>query len=294
MIWILFSLLTAFSRSVFEVFWKNNLKKHDEYIMWLWTRIYSTILILPFLLYEWIPEIKSGFWLALIISWIINSITTTLAFKAYKSSDLSLVSPISTLTPFFLVFTSPFIIWEMPDNTGLIWVFIILLWSYLLKIKHIKDWLFAPIKAIFKEEWVRYMLIVAFLWSISSIYDKVWIQSSSIFFWMTSINIFTVLFPISMTKKETRKNRFPEIIKYWKDFLTVSFFWTIWFFFQLLALKTTLVIYVVSIKRTSSIFSVILSWIFLKEKWMKERLSWVVVMAIGIIVIVISQMWLKT
>ena len=57
-----------------------------------------------------------------------------------------------------------------------------------------------------------------------------------------------------------------------KKILSVSILHGSATFIQMLALKFTLVLYVITLKRASGIFSVLLGWIFLKEKHILQKL----------------------
>jgi uncharacterized membrane protein len=59
-------------------------------------------------------------------------------------------------------------------------------------------------------------------------------------------------------------------------------------YLQLLALKTALVTYVLSIKRLSSVFAVILAYLVLNEKKALFRLKGAILMVVGAILIGIS------
>ena len=59
---------------------------------------------------------------------------------------------------------------------------------------------------------------------------------------------------------------------------------------QMIAINLTFVAYVISVKRTSALFSVILGKIILKEKGIKERLLGAAIMVSGVFLITISQL----
>jgi len=58
--------------------------------------------------------------------------------------------------------------------------------------------------------------------------------------------------------------------------------------FQMAAINLTLVAYVISIKRTSAIMSVLFGYLIFKERGIKERLIGVTIMIIGVLLIVLS------
>ena len=199
MLWLIFSVLNAFFDSLKDLIGKKGLKEIDEYTLAFSLRFFALLLFLPLLLIYEIPEIKQEFWLALFASGSINILTTVLYMKALKYSELSLVKPITTFTPLFLLITSPLIVGEIPSFLGLCGVILIVLGAYILNIKQIRKNFSAPLKALFKEKGVKLMFIVAFLWSISSNFDKIGVTSSSPIFWIIAIHVF-----LSICKKDLK------------------------------------------------------------------------------------------
>jgi uncharacterized membrane protein len=57
------------------------------------------------------------------------------------------------------------------------------------------------------------------------------------------------------------------------------------YIFQMAAIQLTLVAYVISIKRTSAILSVVMGFIIFKEKGFRERLTGAVIMILGVLLI---------
>ena len=70
--------------------------------------------------------------------------------------------------------------------------------------------------------------------------------------------------------------------------LLVGFFMALVMIFHMTAISLTLVTYVIAIKRTSVIMSVLWGAIIFKEKGIKERLVGAVIMVLGVVLIVLS------
>src|SRR3990167_6087725 len=193
MLWFIFSFLTAFFESLKDVFSKKSLKNIDEYVVSWSLRFFALPFLVPLLFFIEIPSLGNKFWLALLIGGSLNVITTILYMKAIKHSDLSITVPMVTFTPLFLLLTSPLIVGEFPSFFGLIGVLLIVAGSYTLNIKQRHEGYLAPFKALLKEKGPKLMLLVAFIWSITSIIDKIGVQNSSPIFWVIAINIFITL-----------------------------------------------------------------------------------------------------
>lgn len=282
--WIVFALLTALFSSFRAVFSKKSLKNMDEYVVAWALRFFALIFLLPLLLFIEIPDVGNQFWLALLIGGGLNALATVLYMKAIKSSDLSKSFPILSFTPVFLLITSPLIIGEFPGVPGVVGIFLIVIGAYTLNIKKVNSGYLSPLRAIVKEQGPRLMLIVAFIWSITSNFDKIGIQNSSSLFWAVSLNIFLTLLmtPIIFYKSRSKLN----IVKFnLRILFPLGLLNSLSIISHVIAISLTFVSYVMAIKRTTAIFTVIFGYLIFKETGLKERLLGVIIMVIGVLLI---------
>jgi len=287
MIWVLYAILAAFFRSLTDVFSKKGLRDMDEYIVAWSLRLFALIFLLPLLFFIEIPSIGTHFWTALIIGSSLNIVTTVMYMKALKASDLSITVPLVALTPLFLLITSPLMVGEFPNVFGLVGVLLIVIGSYTLKIREKNKGFFAPFKALLKENGPRYMLAVAFIWSITSNFDKIGIQNSSPLFWVIAINFFLAIVMIPLVLAKSKKNM-KLIPMHAKSLILIGLFSALHVSFHMLAINLTLVAYVISIKRISTVISVFFGWWLFREKGIKERLLGTAIMIAGVILITLS------
>jgi len=277
--WFLFAFLTAFFESLKDVFSKKSLKKADEYIVSWSLRFFALPFLIPLLFFIEIPSLGNQFWIALFVGGSLNVITTILYMKAIKHSDLSITVPMVTFTPLFLLLTSPLIVGEFPSLFGFIGVLLIVLGSYTLNIKQRHAGYLAPFKTLLKEKGPKLMLLVAFIWSITSNFDKIGVLNSSPIF------ITLTLLPIMLYKS---RGSIQQILISHRTLLPIGLFSALSLIFQMTAISLTLVAYVISIKRTSVVMTVLFGYLIFKEKGIKERLVGAVIMVIGVLFIVLS------
>lgn len=284
MLWLPFALLTALSESLKDVFGKLTLAKSDVYVVAFALRLYSLPLILPLLFFIEIPELNTDFYIALLAGSFLNVITTILYMKAIQHSDLSITVPFVAFTPLFMLITSPIIIGEFPNVWGFAGVILIVLGSYLMNFKLNQKSFFEPFKMLLTEKGPRYMLVVAFLWSISSNFDKMGVKNSSPLFWVVSISILLTFFMLVLVLFKSKR----QLIQLQSNFaglLPVGIFTALTLIFQMIAIDMTLVAYVISIKRMSALISVFMGYYFFKEKGIKSRLIGTIIMLLGVLVI---------
>lgn len=283
--WFLLSLLTAISEATKDMFGKKGLAKVDEYLVaWGW-RAFALPFLLPLLFFISIPKIDSQFWYALLIGGGLNTVTSILYMKAIKISPLSVTVPMLTFTPLFLLATSPFIVGEFPDIYGFIGVILIVAGAYLLNVQERGKGLLEPFKALLKQKGPILMLIVAFIWSVTSNIDKIGVLHSSPIFWVIAVNIFLFLTLSLIMLFKSRKNLKVQISSNAKSLLPIGLFSAIALIFQMTAIQMTLVAYVISIKRTSAIFASLYGFFIFKEHFAKTRLLGVFIMVLGVLFI---------
>ncbi len=232
-------------------------------------------------------KFNTQFWIGFLGSGIIQVINTVIYMRAISKGDISTVMPMLSFTPLVLLIASPFTIGEFPSSIGLIGILLVVLGSYLLNLDLKKMNPLEPFKAILKNKGTRYMLVVAVLWGISGVFDKISINNSSVLQHVTFLN---VLVFISMTVIVVSQNKFDlgKMKESKADLFLVSLFTTGSYLFHYIALSLTLVAYVVSMKRISGVFSVLLGAYFLNEPNLRQRLLGSIVMFIGVLLIVFS------
>ena len=179
MIVFIFAFLTAFFESTTDLFSKRGLQAVDEYIASFSFRIFALPFLFPLVFVFGIPHLNINYLIALIIDGLLNLVTIILYMRAIKASDLSITVPLVAFTPLFLLVTSPLMLGEFPAPLGIVGVLLIVFGSYLLNIRSLSKGLFGPFKSLVKEKGPKLMLIVAFLFSITSNIDRIGVQNSS-------------------------------------------------------------------------------------------------------------------
>lgn len=284
MIWFVFSILTALSESCKDVFSKKGLANIDEYVIAWALRFFALPFLLPILFFIKIPPLGQEFWIALVVGAGLNAVCTILYMKAIKQSALSLTVPLVALTPMFLLLTSPFMIGEFPDLSGVAGIVLIVIGSYVLNFTASSRGYFAPFRGLLQESGPRLMLITAFLWSITANCDKIGMQNSSPLFWSITATSGMAIFliPIMLYKSPRALQQIPLV---YKKLLPIGFFCALTVIFQMLAVSLTLVAHVIAIKRTSTVMSVLWGFFIFKETGFKERLLGASIMISGVLLI---------
>lgn len=285
--WLLFAGLNPFSESFRNLYSKKASLKNVDPLMISWFN--NLIPVIVFISTLFFIHLKFNFWFffAMSISGIINIIATILYMKAISEGDISTVIPMLSFTPLFLLLTSPILVGEYPAFWGIVGIIFIVLGSYFLNVDLKSRNILAPLKSLIVNKGTRYMLIVAILWSISANYDKVSIMNSSVFQHITFVNIF-IFSGITIVILISKKFKIDEIKKDPKDLILMSTFTATTYILHMTALSLAFVAYVVSIKRSSGVISVLFGHFILDEPHLRQRLLGSSLMLTGVFLIVLA------
>ena len=284
MLWFYLSLTAAVTLATVDALSKHALKDSgEEVVAWVRWGFASPflLLLLPFID---IPHLDSTFWYATAMGVPLDAVALFLYIRAIKISPLSLTIPFMALTPVFLIVTSFLILGELPDRSGVAGIFLIATGAYLLNLNSYGRGPLAPFKAIAREKGPILIITVAFIYSISSNLGKIAVlHSSPLFFSILYTNLLSVfLLPYIMIKK---RGSLSAIKKRPALFFLIGFIFAVMVLSHFSALQLADVAYMISVKRTSLIFSVIYGWLIFKEEHIKERLLGSLVMVIGVVLI---------
>jgi uncharacterized membrane protein len=286
--WLFYSVLTALFESIKDVVCKKSLVNLDEYLVAWSLRFFPLPFLLAVFCFVPMPAIGKAFWPALAVGGILNVLATVLYMKALKYGELSVSVPMITFTPVFLLITSPFILGEFPNIGGLLGIGLIVAGSYMINLRQKKFGLWEPFKLLLREKGPRTMLIVAFIWSITSNIDKIGVQHASVLIWVLAIHVFGSVFLLPVILY--RRSQHPVLFfrRHLKNLIFLGGIVSLRSVFQMLAISMTLVVYVISVKRTSVIFAILFGYYVFKESGIRERMTGAIFMVAGVFFIAFS------
>ena len=232
-----------------------------------------------------IPPLDQTFWWTFILSIPINMLAYFFYLYALKISPISLSVPFLAFTPVFMILTGFFILGETITIWGGLGIGLICLGGYILHFKKKQKNFLAPFAAFLHEKGSWFMLIVAILFSFAAVIGKKAILHSSplffSYFFFLVFNIITLTFLLL-----TRRNGWRKILRNAPRGIWLGSLFMIHISFHGLAISISTAVYMVALKRSSILFSVLLSWYFLKETNIRYRGLGTVLMFIGMLFII--------
>ncbi|MCX7990856.1 MAG: DMT family transporter [Proteobacteria bacterium] len=281
--WLLLSLFSALSLSLSDTFLKMGGKDNSVFSLSSKRLSYSLIVLIPFFILQNEVTPKEGFWLIFFIALPLETLAIILYVLAIKTSPLSLTIPFLAFTPIFLTVIPKIILGEGLTLSGLIGVIFIAFGGYTLNIDKLKKGILEPIIAITKEKGSRYMLIVSFLYAITSTLGKKALTlSSPAFFGLSYFTALTIVFIFLsrfFDKKPERKNNIYILLS--------GLIYGVMIISHLYAISLTKVAYMISIKRLSLLFSILWGYLFFQEVNIRNHLLGGSFMFFGFVIITI-------
>lgn len=282
--WVPLTLLCALCWSLADVISKRLLKRHDARSVF-WGRwgyaLPFLILALPAVA---VPPIGTLFWPVVAVSIPLEIAAGLLYVRAIQLSPLSLSVPLLAWTPVFTALAAWIFLGEVPSPRGGAGILLVAAGSYLLASGEGRG-LLEPLAVLGRERGCRYMLIVAVIYSATSALGKIGVlHSAALFFGVVYTASVTATFMVFLLL--TRKGLSPG------DGDSRGLFWALgaamaaMILLHFMAIEMTQVAYMISVKRSSLIFTVLLGWLFLHEARPGRRLAGAVVMCGGMALII--------
>jgi drug/metabolite transporter (DMT)-like permease len=283
--WVALTLLCAFSLATSDALTKRALREADERLAaWLRLLVCAPPL-LALLLFIDRPPIGHGFWVALGAGMPLEVLSFYLYVKALRVSPMSLSLPFLAFTPIFLIGVGWLLLGESPTLPGAVGILIISAGGYVLNLEHLRRGLLEPVRAIFRERGAVLMLAVAFIYAFTASLIKMGINSSSALFY--GVVYFTVL-PLAYAPLAVpRLGRISSISRRHMAYLVAAgLLMALMVVTHVVAVSLTEVAYMVAVKRTSLLISVLYGCLVFREGRLGERAAGALMMVAGFAVIV--------
>ncbi len=286
LMWIILSVATAVTFALSSSYTKTLSDRAHTYVL-TWSLM---TLSLPWTLlvvwYEGIPEIGERFLFAALLSVATNLVAVTMQVKALSISPLSLTVPFLAFTPLFMLLTGWIVLREAPNVQGVAGILLVVAGAYAINLDKLRGGVLAPLKAIAGEPGSKLMLFVAFIWSVSAVYDKVATVNSSPAFYSSFFSVvyglvYIPLLVIGLRRMPLSRGTTPRLF-------LLGFVFAVMILAQMMAIEMTLASYVIAIKRTGMVVGVALGYFIFKERNLRFRLIGAALMSVGVVVIALA------
>ncbi|HOI17134.1 MAG TPA: EamA family transporter [Geobacteraceae bacterium] len=287
-VWVAIALASAIGDASRDLAAKRVLTKSNSLLFtWLLFALPLPVLYASDILCG-VPRPAPGFYSAIFTALPLEILAQILYMQALRLSPLSIVAPLLSLSPVFMLIIPFLLIGERISLTSGIGVLLIAGGAYTLNAGTARRGILEPFRALLRERGALYMCMIAFLFSITATLSKKAIMLSSPFHYMA---VYWTCLVIGMTPilAVTYRGRWREILKEGtvrKTLLPALLFVTA-VIAAAFALSLAKVTYVTAVKRLSVLFSIVLGGTILKEGALRERLAGGTLMVSGFALIVL-------
>jgi uncharacterized membrane protein len=191
------------------------------------------------------------------------------------------------ISPAAMLLISPLVLGESPSAGGAVGVLLIGVGAYIMFLPgNTRRW-YEPFRALWHSPGGRLMLGVAVVAAITSTFDRLGIQNSGSVLWGVAISLFisTCMFTLHVW-------RGGQVIVHLRSsgrsLLAVALFQSLVVLSQSVAMSLTQAPYVISMKRCSALFAVLLGYWLLRERGLRARMAGVAVMLLGVLLIALA------
>ena len=287
--WISLTLLSAFFLATADTLSKRYLSHYRPGELVLVRFGVAGMLLLPLLLWEPWPSLPPVFWGWMAVAMPLELLAMWLYMQAIRSSPLSLTLPYLAFTPAFNTLTAYLVLGETITLSGFSGILLIVFGAWLLNLQATQNAsglnILAPFRAITRERGSRLMLMVAALYSLTSVTGKgALLHATPAFFgpfYFVALGATSLLLFASRDVSTWRAlGRHPWAhlaIGVCMGAMVVTHFY---------AIEHIEVAYMIAVKRTSLLFGLLYgAWLF-KETGLLKNLVAGMLMVLGVFLIV--------
>lgn len=282
--WFPIALVCALVTACCDAVCKRIMANNDEWITGTIVLGVASLVLLPLFLSMPLRPVSQELVILLAIALPLEIFAYYLFLSSIRMAPLSLTLPLLAFTPVLTIFSSVFLLDERISVTGGVGIAMVTIGAYLLNANLIRLNILAPIKAIFASPGSRRMLLVAFIWSVTSslgkkgiqLYDAIPFGCVLLFGDLVVFALITVL----RVRAGFADARVRSVT--WVLFLVAGLFMAAAEVTHFVSLSSAPVAYMISVKRLSLVFGVILGWLFFGEQQIRYRLGGASAMVAGV------------
>jgi len=291
--WIAFSLLSAFFHASRLAVTKHLSFSFSTRALTLYVNLASLAVTLPLVAWHHdFPLHEPVFVAVVLLGGVISGVGGWALNAAIHRSDISLVGPVMTLTPGFVVIIEWLIIGDLPSPLGMLGLALLLTGGYVLSVERGQTSLLAPLWRLFTAPGSVLTLIAACCFAAASTLGRVGVQMSdplSFAVIVAVVNPVVLFVMFSLQDHRFYREAFPnDLRRQLRPLLLLGVLFALMRIADQIALSLTLASYAMAVKRTAGLFSVLLGHWYYGERHLAARLSGSAVMLVGLYLLVRS------
>lgn len=282
--WFPITLACAAAWAVADALCKGALASHPSRAVLGARWLYALPFLAVPLLWARLPAVDGVFWAVVAVCAPVEVFAMFLYLGAIGAAPLSLTAPLLAWTPVFTALAGAVALGESPGAEGAAGILLVVAGSWLLYSRGAPSPL-AAFKALASEPAARRVLAVALIFSGTSALGKVGIlHSSGPLFGAVYLAALALVLAAAAVVRGEGAALARELRPNWR-FVAIGAAVAAMTFLHFTAVAMTQVSYMVAVKRSSLVFSVLLGAAFFKERDLRRRLPGALLMLAGVLLL---------
>ncbi len=285
--WILVSLLSAFFQASRIAVAKQLSFSFSARALTFYVNFASLCITLPLIIWHHQFPLENPRYLSAVLLGAMLSGFGGWAFNyAIKVSEISLVGPLITLTPGFVVVIEWLLLGDVPSSTGFLGIALLCTGSYILGLNVLKQRWYTPFVRLFTNHGSRYAVIASLCFATASTLGREAIRLSdplSFTVMVAMVNPLVLFIIFSLINRHFYR----EIVgrharKHIGSLAMLGVFFALMRLADQIALSMTLASYAMAVKRMTSVFTVLLGYYLFDERHVTAKLLGSTIMVLGV------------
>ncbi len=281
--WIPLALLAGLADATVYASMKM-LREVPPYVVLWWRYALGIPVLVGLVALDGIPELQVGLWWVLVLNSVGIAGGSLLLIRATQIASLSSSMPMLAFTPVFLLGTSYLMLGERPGPGGTVGVVLIAVGAYLLNVHQLKLGPLAPLRALVSNRGSLYVLLTALIYAVTANLVKMGVQRSSATFFPLLSYLFITAAVLPFMLRSAR-GQSAKLVASWRPLVLMGTAGSLMMVFYAIAVQLTIVPYVIALKRTNGLFSVLYGKFLFKETHLRQSLLGASIMFAGVLLI---------
>ena len=289
-LWILFSLLSAFFHASRLAVTKHLSLTLSARALTLFVNLASLLVTLPLVIwYHDFPFEDPVYLLVVLSGGLVSGLGGWSLNVAIKRSEVSLVGPVLTLTPAFVIMIEWVLTGALPGPLGFAGIGLLILGGYVLTLDRNDENWYRPLIRLFTNPGSTFTLIATSCFAAASTLGRIGIERSDP---LSFAVVVAVVNPIVLfTVFSVQDRRFyrevmpPNLAEQTKPLLLLGVLFALMRIADQIALSMTLASYAMAVKRTAGMFSVLIGRWYFHEGGTRAKLAGSAIMLLGLFVL---------
>lgn len=291
-LWILFSLLSAFFHASRLAVTKHLSLSLSVRVLTLYVNLVSLIVTLPLIIWHHDFPLSDRVYLQVVLlGGLVSGLGGWSLNLAIHRSEISVVGPILTLTPAFVILIEWLLTGALPNALGFAGIALLIIGSYLLALStDAEDW-YHPLLRLVTNPGSAFTLSAAACFATASTLGRIGIERSdplSFAVIVAVVNPIVLFVLFSIQDRRFYRQVLPsDLVRQARPLLLLGTLFALMRIADQIALSMTLASYAMAVKRTAGMFSVLLGRWYFREGRTRVKLIGSAVMLLGLFLLML-------